>query len=77
MDVRLFATPLAARYSKGEEPFDTSIAIVGGGKHMQNHEFAVQRNQLSAKMSGGFLIRDETNSILKMLSERQQGVQDV
>jgi hypothetical protein len=29
MDVRFFATPLASRYSKGEEEFVISIFIVG------------------------------------------------
>ncbi len=77
MDVFVFPTPLAARYSKGEAPCETSIAIVRKGKHMQNHEFAAQRNQLPAIKSGEFLIRDETNSMLKVLSERQQVVPDV
>jgi hypothetical protein len=29
MDLHFFATPLASRYSKGEEAFSTSIFIVG------------------------------------------------
>jgi len=53
-----FETPLASRYSKGEE-FDTSILIDGKDKRMQNHKSAVQRNQAPAKKSGEFLIGDD------------------
>jgi aryl-alcohol dehydrogenase-like predicted oxidoreductase len=59
LDARLFATPLAPCYSKGEEQFDTSLFIVGKGKHMQNHKSAVEGNQAIAKKSGEFLIGDD------------------
>ena len=63
MDVHFFATLLASRYSKGEEEFDTSIFIVGEGKHMQNHKSTVrrnvQRNQVAAKEAGEFLIGND------------------
>jgi pyridoxine 4-dehydrogenase len=51
-----FATPLASPYSKRLEQFDTSIFIVGKGKHMQNQKSAVQQNRALAKKAGEFLI---------------------
>src|SRR5580700_671848 len=36
MDVQVFATLPASRYSKGEEEFDTSIFIVGGKTYAES-----------------------------------------
>ena len=36
MDVRFFATPLASRYSKGEEQFDTSMSSLEGKTYAES-----------------------------------------
>jgi len=58
MDV-FFCNAACVALLQREEKFDTSVLIVGKGKHMQNHTSAVPRNQAPAKKSGEFLIGDD------------------